>query len=94
MEIGANADGETGSPRSSPCSRSPRSGSYSVPRFAPAVRAGIRFVRFSPPVRTVLFRGAAFWMLLGPVMRMHGQRIKNLQQQQQQAQSQQQQGQQ
>jgi MFS family permease len=29
-------------------------------RFAPAVRAGIRFVRFSPPVRTVLFRGAAF----------------------------------
>ena len=29
-------------------------------RFAPAVRAGIRFVRFSPPVRTVLLRGAAF----------------------------------
>ncbi|HEV3378626.1 MAG TPA: MFS transporter [Thermoleophilaceae bacterium] len=29
-------------------------------RFAPAVRAGLRFVRFSPPVRTVLLRGAAF----------------------------------
>jgi predicted MFS family arabinose efflux permease len=29
-------------------------------RLAPAVRAGIRFVRFSPPVRTVLVRGAAF----------------------------------
>ena len=29
-------------------------------RFAPAVRAGIRFVRYSPPVRTVLLRGAAF----------------------------------
>src|SRR5688572_2733300 len=29
-------------------------------RFAPAVRAGIRFVRFSPAVRTVLLRGAAF----------------------------------
>jgi MFS family permease len=29
-------------------------------RFAPAVRAGIRFVRFSPPVRTVLLRGALF----------------------------------
>jgi MFS family permease len=29
-------------------------------RFAPAVRAGVRFVRFSPPVRTVLLRGAAF----------------------------------
>ena len=29
-------------------------------RFAPAVRAGIRFVRFSPPVRTVLLRAAAF----------------------------------
>jgi MFS family permease len=29
-------------------------------RFAPAVRAGIHFVRFSPPVRTVLLRGAAF----------------------------------
>jgi MFS family permease len=29
-------------------------------RFAPAVRAGMRFVRFSPPVRTVLFRGALF----------------------------------
>ena len=29
-------------------------------RLAPAVRAGIRFVRFSPPVRTVLLRGAAF----------------------------------
>ena len=28
--------------------------------FAPAVRAGVRFVRFSPPVRTVLLRGAAF----------------------------------
>jgi MFS family permease len=29
-------------------------------RLAPAVRAGIRFVRYSPPVRTVLLRGAAF----------------------------------
>jgi predicted MFS family arabinose efflux permease len=29
-------------------------------RLAPAVRAGIRFVRFSPPVLTVLLRGAAF----------------------------------
>lgn len=29
-------------------------------RLAPAVRAGIRFVRFSPSVRTVLLRGAAF----------------------------------
>ena len=29
-------------------------------RLAPAVRAGIRFVRFSPPVRTVLLRGVAF----------------------------------
>jgi predicted MFS family arabinose efflux permease len=29
-------------------------------RLAPAVRAGVRFVRFSPPVRTVLLRGAAF----------------------------------
>lgn len=29
-------------------------------RLAPAVRAGIRFVRFSPPVRTVLLRAAAF----------------------------------
>jgi MFS family permease len=29
-------------------------------RFAPAVRAGVRFVRFSPPVRTVLLRGAVF----------------------------------
>ena len=29
-------------------------------RFAPAVRAGMRFVRFSPPVRTVLLRGAVF----------------------------------
>jgi MFS family permease len=29
-------------------------------RFGPAVRAGVRFVRFSPPVRTVLLRGAAF----------------------------------
>jgi MFS family permease len=29
-------------------------------RFTPAVRAGIRFVRFSPPVRTVLLRCAAF----------------------------------
>ncbi|HZG49809.1 MAG TPA: MFS transporter [Thermoleophilaceae bacterium] len=29
-------------------------------RLAPAVRAGVRFVRFSPPVRTVLMRGAAF----------------------------------
>jgi predicted MFS family arabinose efflux permease len=29
-------------------------------RLAPAVRAGIRYVRFSPPVRTVLMRGAAF----------------------------------
>jgi predicted MFS family arabinose efflux permease len=29
-------------------------------RLAPAVRAGIRFVRFSPPVRTVLLRGAVF----------------------------------
>jgi MFS family permease len=29
-------------------------------RFAPAVRAGMRFVRFSPPVRTVLLRGALF----------------------------------
>jgi MFS family permease len=29
-------------------------------RFAPAVRAGVRFVRHSPPVRTVLLRGAAF----------------------------------
>jgi predicted MFS family arabinose efflux permease len=29
-------------------------------RFGPAVRAGVRFVRFSPPVRTVLVRGAAF----------------------------------
>src|SRR5699024_4737994 len=28
-------------------------------RFGPAVRAGVRFVRFSPPVRTVLLRGAA-----------------------------------
>jgi predicted MFS family arabinose efflux permease len=29
-------------------------------RLGPAVRAGVRFVRFSPPVRTVLLRGAAF----------------------------------
>ena len=29
-------------------------------RLAPAVRAGIRFVRFSAPVRIVLLRGAAF----------------------------------
>lgn len=29
-------------------------------RLAPAVRAGIRFVRFSPSVRTVLIRGAVF----------------------------------
>jgi MFS family permease len=29
-------------------------------RLAPAVRAGVRFVRFSPPVRTVLLRGAVF----------------------------------
>jgi MFS family permease len=29
-------------------------------RLAPAVRAGLRFVRFSAPVRTVLLRGAAF----------------------------------
>jgi MFS family permease len=29
-------------------------------RFAPAVRAGMRFVRFSPAVRTVLLRGAVF----------------------------------
>jgi MFS family permease len=29
-------------------------------RLAPAMRAGVRFVRFSPPVRTVLVRGAAF----------------------------------
>ena len=29
-------------------------------RLAPAVRAGVRFVRFSPPVRRVLLRGVAF----------------------------------
>ena len=29
-------------------------------RLGPAVRAGVRVVRFSPPVRTVLLRGAAF----------------------------------
>jgi MFS family permease len=29
-------------------------------RLAPAVRAGVRFVRFSPPVRTVLLRGSVF----------------------------------
>jgi MFS family permease len=29
-------------------------------RLAPAVRAGVRFVRFSPAVRTVLLRGAVF----------------------------------
>jgi predicted MFS family arabinose efflux permease len=29
-------------------------------RFAPAVRTGLRFVRFSAPVRTVLIRGAVF----------------------------------
>jgi MFS family permease len=29
-------------------------------RLAPAVRAGVRFVRFSPPVRTVLLRGVVF----------------------------------
>jgi MFS family permease len=29
-------------------------------RLAPAMRAGVRFVRFSPPVRTVLLRAAAF----------------------------------
>jgi MFS family permease len=29
-------------------------------RLAPAMRAGVRFVRFSPPVRTVLLRGAVF----------------------------------
>ena len=29
-------------------------------RLAPAVRAGVRFVRFSPPVRRVLLRGAVF----------------------------------
>jgi MFS family permease len=29
-------------------------------RFAPAVRAGMRFVRFSPAVRTVLLRGVLF----------------------------------
>jgi MFS family permease len=29
-------------------------------RLAPAMRAGVRFVRFSPPVRTVLLRGVVF----------------------------------
>jgi len=40
--------------------RPPGPARASAERLAPAVRAGIRFVRFSPPVRTVLLRGAAF----------------------------------
>lgn len=40
--------------------RPPGPARASSERFAPAVRAGVRFVRFSPPVRTVLLRGAAF----------------------------------
>jgi MFS family permease len=40
--------------------RPPGPARASAERFAPAVRAGVRFVRFSPPVRTVLLRGAAF----------------------------------
>jgi MFS family permease len=40
--------------------RPPGPARASAERLAPAVRAGIRFVRFSPPVRTVLVRGAAF----------------------------------
>jgi MFS family permease len=40
--------------------RTPGPARASSERLAPAVRAGVRFVRFSPPVRTVLLRGAAF----------------------------------
>jgi MFS family permease len=40
--------------------RPPGPARASAERLAPAMRAGIRFVRFSPPVRTVLLRGAAF----------------------------------
>jgi predicted MFS family arabinose efflux permease len=40
--------------------RPPRPVRASGERLAPAVRAGIRFVRFSAPVRTVLLRSAAF----------------------------------
>jgi MFS family permease len=40
--------------------RPPGPARASSERLAPAVRAGLRFVRFSPPVRTVLLRGAAF----------------------------------
>ena len=40
--------------------RPPGPARASAERLAPAVRAGVRFVRFSPPVRTVLLRGAAF----------------------------------
>lgn len=40
--------------------RPPGPSRASAERLAPAVRAGVRFVRFSPPVRTVLLRGAAF----------------------------------
>jgi MFS family permease len=40
--------------------RPPGPARASAERLAPAVRAGVRFVRFSPPVRTVLVRGAAF----------------------------------
>jgi MFS family permease len=40
--------------------RPPGPAKASGERLAPAMRAGLRFVRFSPPVRTVLLRGAAF----------------------------------
>jgi MFS family permease len=40
--------------------RPPHAAPASAERLAPAVRAGLRFVRFSAPVRTVLLRGATF----------------------------------
>jgi predicted MFS family arabinose efflux permease len=40
--------------------RPPGPARASVERLAPAVRAGVRFVRFSPPVRRVLLRGVVF----------------------------------
>lgn len=40
--------------------RPPGPARASAERLAPAVRAGVRFVRFSAPVRTVLLRGALF----------------------------------
>jgi MFS family permease len=40
--------------------RPPGSGRASAERLAPAVRAGLRYARFSAPLRTVLVRGAVF----------------------------------